>query len=285
MSKRESIIEKGDNIFKTENNQERQRLLLQQNLLYDFDMQIYSKYFEKNKPLNILDLGCNDGNTSLRRFANYSIKQYVGLDIIEQKQTGKKNISLYQVDLEDDNLDQFIEKIMRDKNIDGFDVINALALFAHIKNPSVMLSKIKKFCKKDALIFVRNIDDGFNICYGSKMVEKGLKFLDKTKFTGFRYSGRQIPKILYSAGITNVKLEKTGISTLELDKIERNALFHTIFDFIKNSLDKENSLKIISVQNERRKEWLDHNFEKLEKDFMGDDFFLHFGFMFYVGRL
>ena len=95
----------------------------------------------------------------------------------------------------------------------------------------------------------------------------------------------QIPKILYNAGITNVKLEKTGISTLELDIIERNALFHTIFDFIKNSLDKENSLKIISVQNERRKEWLEHNFEKLEKDFMRDDFFLHFGFMFDVGRL
>ena len=44
--------------------------------------------------------------------------KYVGLDIIEQKQTSKKNISLYQIDLEDDNLDQFIEKIMRDKNIE-----------------------------------------------------------------------------------------------------------------------------------------------------------------------
>ena len=285
MNRRESIIEKGDNIFQSKNIKESERLTLQQNLLYDFDMQVYCKYLDRKKPINILDLGCNDGNVSLQRFKSFAINQYIGLDIIKSTISSKNNISFYQTNLEDDKLDKFIEKIMIDKKIDGFDVINALALIAHIKNPSAMLNKLKKFCKKNALIFIRNIDDGFNVCYGSKMVEKGLKLLNKTCFTGYRFSGRQIPKILYKVGIKDIKLVKTGISSLELDKANKNALFYTIFDFIKNSLDKETELKIISSQNEKYKRWLEQNFNKLEEDFMKDDFFIHFGFMFYVGRI
>ncbi len=281
---RESIAEKEINIFKSENIHEQNRLQVQQSLLYDFDMEIYSKFLRKNKAINVLDLGCNDGSVGLCRFKNFKINKYLGLDLI--KTTSKENnIFFEQIDLECEDLEEKTSQFLKKYEIDKFDVVNCLALFAHIKEPVKMLKVITKFCRKGCLFFIRNIDDGLNVCYGSKMVEKALSFLDKTKYTGFRYSGREISSILIESGIKNFSLVKSGINNIGMPEQRKLEFFHTIIDFILNSLNKEKECGAISNKNLERLNFLEENYENLKKEFLKDTFFVHLGFMFYVAKV
>lgn len=283
---RESIKEKEANIFNIENNDEQRRLQSQQKLLYDFDMEVYQKFIDKNKPINILDLGCNDGRVGLSRFKNFKINKYLGLDIINYPLNSQiNNIFFEQVDLECDEIETKLIEYMQRYDIDKFDVINCLALFAHIKEPIKLLKVITKFCRKGGVFFIRNIDDGFNVCYGSKMFEKAMSFLDKTRFTGYRYSGRQIPSFLTRAGIENFALVKTGIDNIRMTEEMKLNLFYAIIDFILNSLKKEKEYNIISKVNLERLDWLQQNYELLKNDFLKETFFIHFGFMFYVAKV
>ena len=289
MNKRESLKEKGLNFFSSENLSEAERLSIQRKLMYDFDMSVFLACL-KEKKFNILDLGCNNGDVAMKIFDNFKYKNFVGLDNSSQaieeanKKYGRKNISFCQVDLEGDELENVIHLQMKKLNIKQFDVVNCIALLAHIKDPVKMFQRIKKFCAKNVKIFIRNIDDGFNVCCGSKEIEKGLSFLDKTKYTGYRKSAREVPSILINAGFKNIALKKCGINTLELDKEGREALFHTIFDFIRGSLQKENDRGEMREQNKKRYVWLQNNYEKIKSDFLKEDVFVNFGFLFFVAE-
>lgn len=289
VNKRELIKDKETNLFSNENFKEKERLSFQQSLLYEYDIEVYNKYLDHDTQYYVLDLGCNNGDTSFNRFKNFNIGTYVGIDIDQNsiKQAsinyGKDNVHFFCLDLEDSNFEKILSNILNKLNV-KFDIVNCLALFAHLKYPVRLLETVKKFCKKNALFFIRNIDDGFNISYGSKDIEKGLKFLDKTKFTGFRYSGREICNIFAKANITNLNLEKNGICNVGLTKEKKLALFHTIFDIVKNSLVKEKELGIITSTNLQRLKWLENRYKKIETDFLKPEVFINIGFMFYVAK-
>lgn len=290
MNKREIIINKEANIFSTKNKAEKERLFIQQKLLYDYDMKIYNKYLNSNQSYNILDLGCNNGTTSFQRFKNFKIKNYVGLDLdkhainFANKNKINDKFKFFCLDLEDDNFEKELYKITSSLNI-KFDIVNCLALFSHLKNPIKLINVVKNFCNKDCLFFIRNIDDGLNICYGSRLINHGLKLLNKTKFTGYRYSGREVYKILLKSGIKNIKLENLGINNVGFSIEENLDIVNTLFGILKNSLNKEKELSIISQNNLNNLKWLNCNYEKIEKDASKEGFFINLGFMFYVAKV
>ena len=78
--------------------------------------------------------------------------------------------------MEGEDFENNLKAIMQERKINKFDVVNCLALLAHIKNPIKLFQIIKKYCSENCMIFIRNIDDGFNVTYGCKNIEKGLSF-------------------------------------------------------------------------------------------------------------
>ena len=280
--KRQSIKEKKNNIFLE--NAEKRRLKEQQKLLFDFDMDVFQKFLSPQKEYVVLDLGCGDGSVLLSRLKNYKVKKYLGIDLKDNGENQDKNIYFAQLDLESEDFEEKLNFLMKKYSIEKFDLVNALALLAHLKNPEKVFEIVKKFCAEDCLFFVRNIDDGLNIC-SSPFVQRKMKLLEKTKFSGYRFSGREVPGILSRAGITNCKLIKSGIDTTCLDDEKKEAFFHTIFDFILNSLNKEKEEKIISKEKEGQLLSLQKSYDRILSIFFEKDFFLHFGFMFYVAKM
>lgn len=290
MQKRSTILQQNANIyFSNKNIDEKNRLDCQQKLLYKFDFEVYKKYLSKRKSLTILDLGCHNGETSYQRFKHFDIKQYVGLDINQEnikaatKKIGNDRYHFFSCDLESTDFENNLQNFMKELNIEKFDVINALALFAHLKNPSKVISIALKYCTQDCLIFVRNIDDGFNLCYPSKYAKKALSFLDSSRFSGYRKGGREVNAILKNGGVKNVVLEKNGISNIGLDLTYKKYYFSTIFDFILLTAQKEYELDAISNA-EKKLNYLSKNWDNIKKEFFSDNFFINLGFMFYVGK-
>lgn len=290
MNRRENLLNNKENLFSNHNKEEVKRLNVQQELLYNYDTEVYNKYLNKNIEYSVLDLGCNNGVAAYERFKDFNVKSYIGIDIDKESievaslRFGDNTYHYFCVDIEDKDFPNRLEEIVNNFNI-KFNVINCLALFSHLKDPGSLLKRVKRFCEKDCLIFVRNIDDGLNISYGSKLINKCLRLIESTKFTGFRYSGREVYKILLKLKLKNIKLEKLGINNVGFNKEENLKIVETIFGILRNSLLKEKELNIISSKNLKNLDWLNKNYNKIKKDALKVGFFINLGFMFYVGKI
>ena len=76
-------------------------------------------------------------------------------------------------------------------------------------------------------------------------------------------------------------MDEKLITTANMDARKRRELFETYFSYVPEeyaTLLKEDPKNLLYQQN---KKWLDENYEKLEQEFRGDDFFFSCGFLFF----
>ena len=136
------------------------------------------------------------------------------------------------------------------------------------------------------MVFIRNIDDGLNIVYPDEKMEfeRAFNMIAKCDTTGYRYSGRELFTLLHRSGFRDIVYERMGLNSASMDYTEKEALFDTIFHFLKNSINvtAQNNPQNQEIQVE--KEWLDENIETLEEQFLASDTFVNFGFLIVVAR-
>ena len=280
--------------FSDVNDVEKERIRAQQKLLLKYDTPVYDKLLKGKSGINVLDLGTGNGSALFERLGNRpEVDRIIGVDFesmnIEHANDlyGSDRISFYQQDVEDNLFPDRLRRIMNENNIEGFDFINILALMSHLKNPSKLLKTVRQFCNKDACIFIRNIDDGFNIAYPDPegRFKKALDILSKCVCNGYRYSGRQLFAFLQKWGYKNIVLERIGINTTEMNQSEKEAFFDVVFKFIRQGIEREVANQPDSNEISNLHNWLEENYDLLEDEFMSPDFFLFFGFMIYTAEL
>lgn len=224
--KRVHISDKSKKDFFSESNhKEIARLNGQQNLLLDFDMPIYEKYLEGKSNLNVLDIGCSDGKSLMTRLENRKeIGTIIGLEYNELavkkaiESYENEKFHFYQFDVESESFEDELTEIMASNNIEKFDWINILAVISHLKSPHSFLKKVRRFCKEDAIIFIRNIDDGFNFVYPDENLdfEHALSLMSLCDTTGYRRSGRELFTILKRTGYKDISIEKFGLNSSKM---------------------------------------------------------------------
>lgn len=283
-----------EGFFSDKNVSEKNRLNQQQNLLLDYDMPIYEKLLAGKSGLNVLDLGSGNGSTVIKRLGNRpEVSKIIGIEFEElnvenaNKKYGNDNIRFYQADIEAPDFGVRLTEIMEENNIDNFDFINILALLAHLKNPSKLFKVLKVFCPKGASVFIRNMDDGFNVAYPDREgnFAQALSLMPLCPSCGYRFSGRQVFSLLKERGYESIVLESTGISTVGMDKAQRETFYDVIFGFIENGLNKEVVKNPKSEEFKQYKAWFDDKKESLEHIFLMDEFFFFLGFVIYTATL
>ena len=282
-----------ENFFSDENKTERNRLKAQQELLMKFDMPVYEKCLEGKEDLCVLDLGCGNGTALMNRLGNRKeVDKIIGIeydkaatDSANEKYGGEK-AKFYCLDAErEDFKDQLLE-IMQENDIEKFDFVNLLAVMSHFRSPFKVLRTVKSCCRKGATVFIRNIDDGLNICYPDeeKKFERAFSLLARCDTTGYRYSGRELFTLLKRSGYKNIRLEKTGLSSVPMDYDEKSAFFDVIFKFIKQGIDRACEKHPSDVQIAAERRWLAEVYDDLEEEFLSDEFFVLFGFILYTAE-
>ena len=286
--------EQKGNFFSDENTTEKRRLNQQQELLLGYDMPIYEKLLAGRENLRVLDLGSGNGTTVMNRLGNRpEVEKIIGIEFdgvnVEHanKNFAGSNAVFYQGDVEAADFGSFLREVMDENGIEAFDFINILALISHLKNPSKLLKTVKKFCADNAVIFIRNIDDGFNIAFPdeNRNFEKALSLFSSCTSSGYRYSGRQLFTYLKKCGYTDITLEKTGIDTTRMGASERDVFFDVIFQFLEQGLKKEVSVHPESDELQALLDWYEDVKDSLEDSFMSQEFFFHFGFLIYTARV
>lgn len=295
VKKRQHISADGkENFFSDANSTEKKRLVAQQELLMKFDMPVYEKCLAGRSGLHVLDLGCGNGTALMNRLGDRKeVSKIIGVeydklttDHANEKYGGEK-ARFYCLDVESDGFKEGLEDIMDENGIDKFDFVNILAVMAHLKSPYKVLRAVKPYCRKGATVFIRNIDDGLNVCYPDeeKRFEYALSLLSECDTTGFRYSGRELYTLLRRSGYKNIALEKIGLNTVSMDSDERAAFFDVIFKFIKQGIVKAAEKNPADAQLGADKQWLEEYYDDLEEAFMSEEFFLNFGFVLYTAEV
>lgn len=277
--------------FNAEDEKEFKRLSIQQKLVKNFDNEVYLKAIEQYDCLDVLDVGSNNGDLIIDRLGNSEkLNTLIGIEFdkdtvaIANNKYKKSNIEFYQGDAESEQLENVLEDACTIHHVEKFNVINISMLILHLKNPYKMLKIIRKFLSSDGTLIIKDIDDGLNLAYPDpdKIFKKTIDICSMSELSGYRHSGRQIYSFLKKAGFKKINLVKTGLSTINMDYEQKEALFNTYFSFI---LDDIRILKGKYPEDKSYADayrFLDSVYEKLEEDFQSEEFFFSLGFMLFT---
>ena len=279
--------------FKEDDKKEKHRLAVQQELLRNFDAELYDKIAAETDTLTVLDLGSADGSFVMDRLGRReNLGMLLGIDYDKScvdaanSAYGSDKIAFRQGDLESDSIENVIRAFLDEKGIAGFNVINLSMVILHLQNPQKLLRIVRKFAVKNAMVIIKDIDDGFNVAYPDTdgNFEKAIKMCADSPFSGFRESGRQIPHLLHKTGFRDVRLVKCGVNTMGMDYDEREALFDTYFSIIKMDFDRLAEEVPDDKQYSEYRDWLAEHYADMEDAFLEDDFFFSLGFVLFTAR-
>lgn len=294
--------ERIDNNYYTQSTEEELKVihwrnLVEHRLTKPFDEKIYKNIENGFEGLNILDIGSSSGELILDRLGksdklnalvcidndanaiNYGIKNYE----IENK------ITFANIDIEDEN---FIEKLLdhlKEKGFENtkFNFIHISMLIMHLKNPFNLLRKIRKVITKDAVIFIKDMEDRLTYAYPDENNNFGrsIKIANYLETAGYRKSGRQIYTLLRHAGFENINLNLAGINTINMDYDQREDMFDTFFTFLR--ADSKLMVEKYPDNQVYRDDynWICKNYDDLNQEMHDKDFFFSFGFMIYTAKL
>ncbi len=280
--------------FSQTNKSETNRLNVQQQLLFSYDMPVYEKYLEGRENLAVLDVGCGNGKALMTRLGDRKeVSKIIGVEFNESfvakanEEFKSDKASFYKLDVEAEDFLDEIEAIMDDNGIRKFDWINILAVMSHLKSPYHLLKTLRKICNRGAVIFIRNIDDGLNLAYPDEnfYFERAFDMIAKCDTTGYRRSGRELFTLLQRSGYRDITIERLGLNSSGMDYSQKEAFFDTIFKFLKNGITVTAKNQPRNKEIQAEKQWLDEHFDELEEAFLSNDFFVNFGFLIVVARV
>ena len=278
----------------SDDKKEIRRLKIQQDLMIDFDREVYDRVCASYEELRVLDIGSNTGAFVTDRIVNRgNVVKLIGLefdkgfvDSSNAKYGVDGKIKFFEQNVEDEDFADSLEEYMQEMDVESFNVVNISMLILHLKSPYKMLKAIRRYLDKGATIIVKDIDDGFNVAYPDEdgSIQRIYNICKKSRTSGYRNSGRQIYTLLMRAGYRDVCFEKMGISTPGMDYEKRSALFDTYFSFILEEL----KIYVKANPDDKRAvkdlEWYDRIYEDLEARFQDDNFFFNLGFVLFTAK-
>jgi 2-polyprenyl-3-methyl-5-hydroxy-6-metoxy-1,4-benzoquinol methylase len=275
------------NMYDVTDSKEKQRLEFQKILTRNEDLKVLEPILENKKNINILDIGCNNGNLVIDRIESLkiTINKLIGIDSNKEivgeanEINGSDIYHFYCENAEKDSFDENIKNIMDDNQIEGFDLICLSMVLLHLSKPYHVLKKLRKIMNKGSIIFIRDMDDTLAMIYPDQdnLFEKSMKISNDIEMAGFRNFGRQIPSLLKKSGFNNISLHPESINTLGMNHDEKEALFNTNFLFILIDLP----ILIKKYPDEKKYseyyKWITSVYDQMEELFQSDDFFYQMG--------
>lgn len=109
---------------------------------------IHEEYLKKQRPLRVLDIGCNEGMMILYCRKNNSKTEFYGIDILPEKKDKSMEQGYKSVLLQD------IRECPFDYEDNFFDVVICSHILEHLEHPGKLLEKLKRIIRKEGLLIV-----------------------------------------------------------------------------------------------------------------------------------
>ena len=274
--------------FSIEDKKELERMEIQRNVLASFDTPIYEETVKKYSSAVVLDVGTNTGDHIMSRLGSSpNVSKIIGIEInsdtvakANEKYSGNGLCFFYECDVEGEDFSSKLNSILDEHSISGFDIINLNLVLLHLKNPFILLKKLRRFLNPGGQIIVIDIDDGMNIANpdNEKLFAQAFDICKRDPRAGVRSTGRNIHTWLTHSGYNDICLKRCGLSTEDMNYDQKEAMFDIYFSYLPD--DYRIMLETqYDPEYEQSLQWLNANYNKLEEMFMDNSFWFHLGIM------
>ncbi len=258
---------------------EMKRLSVQNTLLSSYEEPILDALIKGKQDVTVLDVGCNDGRKTVKRFSSPLVARVIGLEYNEelsrkaQKKYGDGRFTFLHLDVERNDFALILEELLKEKNVEQFDIIYLSFLLMHLKDARKFLTSLRPFLKKEGKLFIIEADDSSSLLQGDKnnLLKEFLEILSKDKYSGNREMGKNITSTLLECGYHEIKVWHTAISAGKGEIEKKEMIFTTFFSYlsedVKILLDSE-------PENDDYKAWdmwLKNNFNTLKELVLMDE--------------
>lgn len=285
ITQRDILIQPYNSFFLEE--AEVKRLAIQGRLLSEYEQPIYQKIMNERSGLTLLDVGCNNGWKTKMRFSNENFKKIVGIDclrpLIEQAQKELEDnvFSFYTCNVMDADFTENLRQIMRQENLDTFDIIHCSFLLMHTERPDDILKNLRPFLARDGKLIVIEADDmeSCMIPDREELFQKFLEILLNDPYAGKRTMGAELPQLLSDNGYTDIHCECSKVYSSGSEKEKKEQIFETFCSYLPEDLLL---LRKQSKLYQRDWEWVNQNFNKLHEQMTDDEATISMGIKIYT---
>lgn len=290
-----NLNERHDDVryYYDEDEQEKHRLHTEDALLASYEKPIVEKLLAGKSNVVCLDVNVLSTTGSFARLSYPQITNVVALtynediairgnlkrDLVEND----NKINFFQVRFEADDFENQLEKCLDDAGVDGIDLVYLSMAIMDLKKPFKVLQAIQNCLNDDAVMIVRDVDDGAVFAYPDKngLFAKFQSYYIHNIYSGYRYTGRQVYSYVRKMEPREIVLEHYGINTSNMSRKDKKALFESWFSFIPNDFSrmlKENPDSKIAKE---VVDFCEEHYDELNEQFFSRDVLFSAGYIIY----
>ena len=241
---KDGLKERHDDVryYYDEDQQEKHRLRTEDILLAKYEAPIVERLLEGKQNAVCLDVNVLNPQGAYARLNYPQVSKVIALTYNEDVKShgdalnNGEAVDFYTVHFEADDFEDQLEDCLEKSGVDGIDFVCLSMAIMDFKKPFKVLQAIQNCLNPDAVMIVRDVDDGAVFAYPDKdrYFEKFQSFYIHNKYSGFRYTGRQVYAFVRKMEPKSIRLEHYGINTADMSRRDRKALFECWFSFIPN---------------------------------------------------
>ena len=229
-----------------EDEREKHRLRVEDLLLDKYEAPVIRKLLEGKKDAVCLDVNVLNHESAFQRFENPEVGKVIALtyseEVAERGNAERKddNVVFFATQFEADDFENRLEDYLEEVGADGIDFVCLSMAIMDFKKPFRILEAIRNCLNDDAVMIIRDVDDGAVFAYPDNdgYFRKIQTYYIHNKYSGFRYTGRQIYSYVRKMDPKNIYLERYGINTADMSRRDKKMLFESWFSFIPNDFGR-----------------------------------------------
>lgn len=264
---------------------ELERLQTQRELMRTCEEPVFRDLFAGRSGLSVLDVGCNDGEKTVRWFADPAVKRVLGLEYnaVLARQAhethGGEVFSFYPCDVEAEDFPETFAATLHREGIEGFDVMYLSFVLSHLQSPEKLLRRLREKLNPGGVIVAVETDDGKSFLKpeGGALLKEFLEHLTADPYAGDRSCGSRLPQLLRAAGFSDVTLRCGAISAGPGEQEKKTHIFDMFFSYLPEDLrilraDAPEDARFAAAER-----WLAENFETLKGRILAEETHISMG--------
>ena len=180
---------------------------------------------------------------------------------------GNNRFSFHSMDVEASDFSDQMKALMKEKEIECFDVIYMSLVLMHLSDIRHVLGVIRSFLKEDGqIVIVEGNDENSTLVPDKKgLLPEFLHILREDKYSGNRDVGKEIIDLLKETGFENIHIWHESISAGAEEKEKKKDIFKTFFSYLPEDVELLLEEEPECEEYQEWEKWLDHNYKKLRR--------------------
>ena len=238
----ESALTQNQNVFSGE--KELMRLRTQNRLMHECEAPVFRELFAGRRGLNVLDIGSNNGEKTVRWFSDPAVAHVLGLEyntlLAQQAQAnyGDGRFRFCPCDVEDAEFPQRLAALMAEEGLEGFDVIYLSFVLSHLHAPEALLTLLRPLLRPGGcLIAVETDDAAASLAPEDRRFQDFLAMLAQDPYAGDRSTGGRLRAMLANCGYGDARLRCGAISAGPGEEEKKAMIFEMFFSYFPEDVE------------------------------------------------